>query len=64
MNTRLDAIRERAESDFVTAVESCASGLAQDLMQARLDRQVLLAELDRLSPDYQNEPEGSHTDGQ
>lgn len=58
MNNNLEAIRERTESDFVTAVESCASGLAQDLMQARLDRQVLLAELDRLT-DYQNEPEGA-----
>lgn len=58
MNSNLDAIRERAEADWVTDPESCASGLAQDLMQARLDRQALLAELDRLT-DYRHEPEGA-----
>lgn len=56
--TDLAAIRERIEADWVTDPESCASGLAQDLMQARLDRKFLLAELDRLS-DCQNEPEGN-----
>ncbi|MEU5156782.1 hypothetical protein [Glycomyces sp. NPDC021274] len=49
MTTDLAAIRDRDETDFVTTVESCSSGLAQDLMQARLDRRDLLAELDRLT---------------
>ena len=57
--TDINAIRERTETDWVTDPESCASGLARDLMQARLDRQVLLAKLDRLSPDYRHEPEGT-----
>jgi len=44
----LAAIRGRDETDFVTDVESCASDLAQDLMQARLDRRALLDYIDRM----------------
>jgi hypothetical protein len=47
-DTTLAAIRDRDETDFVTAVESCASGLAKDLMQARLDRRALLDYIDQL----------------
>lgn len=44
----LAAIRERDETDWVTDVENIVPGLAQDLMQARLDRRALLTELDRI----------------
>lgn len=47
-DSTLAAIRDRDETDFVTDVESCASDLAKDLMQARLDRRALLDYIDRI----------------
>lgn len=42
----LAEIRERAETDWVTDPENVAPDMGKDLMQARLDRQHLLQEID------------------
>lgn len=44
----LEAIRDRDAADFVTAPESVSGLMGHEVMQARVDRRALLAEVSRL----------------